>query len=120
MAAPGIDMASFTGGHMGGAAVAEAAARRHLPCTTELGGKSASIIFDDADISKAVRGAVMSAYANNGEACLVGSRILVQDGIAEAFKARFQEATQAMKVGDPRQEDEDQVGDDDRPDERHR
>ncbi|MEX0283220.1 MAG: aldehyde dehydrogenase [Paracoccaceae bacterium] len=103
-AAPGISMISFTGGHLGGAAVAEAAARRHLPCITELGGKSATIIFDDADLDKAVPGAVLSAYANNGEACLVGSRILVQDGIAEAFKARFQEATQAMKVGDPRQD----------------
>lgn len=101
MAAPGIDMASFTGGHMGGAAVAEAAARRHLPCITELGGKSASIVFDDADMSKAVRGAVMSAYANNGEACLVGSRVLVQEGIAEQFRDSFAKATQGLKVGDP-------------------
>ena len=46
--AKGIDMISFTGGHFGGAAVAEAAARRHLPCVTELGGKSATIVFDDA------------------------------------------------------------------------
>ena len=86
---------------MGGAAVAEAAARRHLPCVTELGGKSATIVFDDADMSKAVRGAVMSAYANNGEACLVGSRVLVQEGVADQFREKFTEATKSLKVGDP-------------------
>ena len=97
-----IDMASFTGGHMGGAAVAETAARRHLPCVTELGGKSATIVFDDADLDQAVKGAVMSAYANNGEACLVGSRVLVQAGIADEFRDRFATVAKGLKVGDPR------------------
>ncbi len=97
-----IDMISFTGGHLGGAAVAEAAARRHLPCVTELGGKSATIVFDDAEIPAAVRGAVMSAYGNNGEACLNGTRVLVQERIAQDFRAAFAEAARGLKVGDPR------------------
>ena len=104
LTASDIDLVSFTGGHFGGAAVATAAAKRHLPCVTELGGKSATIVFDDADLPSAVRGAVMSAYANNGEACLNGTRILVQSSIAGAFRDAFAKATQALKVGDPREE----------------
>lgn len=104
LTASDIDLVSFTGGHFGGAAVATAAAKRHLPCVTELGGKSATIVFDDADLPSAVRGAVISAYANNGEACLNGTRVLVQRGIADAFRDAFTKATQALKVGDPREE----------------
>lgn len=100
--ARGVDMVSFTGGHVGGAAVAVAAARRHVPCVMELGGKSATIVFEDADLDTALIGAVQSIYGNNGEACLAGSRILVQDNIAEAFIARFREKAEAISVGDPR------------------
>ena len=103
-AAGGIDMLSFTGGHVGGAAVAEAAARRHLPCVTELGGKSATIVFDDADMRAAVRGSMMSAYGNNGEACLNGTRILVQDGISDRFRDAFSTAARELRVGDPRED----------------
>lgn len=99
-----IDLVSFTGGHVGGAAVATAAAQRHVPCITELGGKSATIVFDDADLDDAVSGAVRSAYANNGEACLVGSRVLVQAGIADAFRDRFAAIATALRVGPPRQD----------------
>ena len=102
--ANGIDMISFTGGHAGGAAVAEAAARRHLPCVTELGGKSATIVFDDADMQAAVRGAVMSAYGNNGEACLNGTRVLVHEGISDEFRAAFSRAAQGLNVGNPRKD----------------
>lgn len=99
--APGVAMISFTGGHVGGAAVAQAAARRHVPCILELGGKSATIIFDDADPDAALDGALMSIYGNNGEACLAGSRIIVQDSIAEAFITRFRARAEAMQVGPP-------------------
>lgn len=102
LTASDIDLVSFTGGHVGGAAVASAAARRHLPCVTELGGKSATIVFDDADLASAVRGAAMSAFGNNGEACLNGTRILVQQGIADAFRAAFENQARGLKVGDPR------------------
>lgn len=100
--APDVAMISFTGGSAGGRAVAEAAARRHIPCVMELGGKSATIVFDDADLDAALDGALASVFSSNGEACLAGSRILVQKSIAEDFFAKFVERTQSMRVGDPR------------------
>ncbi len=102
--APDVAMISFTGGSVGGRAVAEAAARRHVPCVMELGGKSATIVFEDADMDAALEGALTSIYSSNGEACLAGSRILVQEGIAEMFIERFVERAQALSVGDPRDE----------------
>ena len=102
--ARGVDMVSFTGGHAGGAAVAVATARRHVPCVMELGGKSATVIFEDADLDAALNGAFLSIYGNNGEACLAGSRILVQENVAEEFVTRFREKAEAMVVGDPRAE----------------
>lgn len=101
----GVDMISFTGGAAGGRAVAQAAARRHLPCVTELGGKSATIIFGDADLETAVPGAARSVYANNGQACLAGARILLQESIASEFLARFQAFAEDLLVGDPRDKD---------------
>ncbi len=101
---PGVDMLSFTGGHVGGRAVAEAAARRHVPAVMELGGKSATIIFDDADQDAALNGALMMIYGSNGEACLAGSRILLQESIAEAFLARFRARAETMQIGDPMQD----------------
>lgn len=102
--AQGVDMISFTGGSFAGSAVAVAAAQRHIPCVMELGGKSATIVFEDADLDAAVTGAAMAIYGNNGEACLAGSRILLQESIADAFLARFQEKAEAMAVGDPKAE----------------
>ena len=71
------------------------------PCILELGGKSASIVFESADIEQAIDGALMGIYSNNGQQCLAGSRILVQRTIADAFIGRFVERAQAMKIGDP-------------------
>jgi acyl-CoA reductase-like NAD-dependent aldehyde dehydrogenase len=99
--APGVDMISFTGGSFAGRAVAVAAAQRHIPCVLELGGKSATIVFDDADLDSAVAGAAAAIYGNNGEACLAGSRILLHDRIADDFIARFRARAEAMVVGDP-------------------
>lgn len=100
--APGVDMMSFTGGHQGGAAVARAAAGRHIPCVLELGGKSATIVFEDADLDAALRGALLAVYGMSGMACLAGSRILVHESVAEDFIARFRTRAEAMRVGDPR------------------
>jgi acyl-CoA reductase-like NAD-dependent aldehyde dehydrogenase len=97
----GVDMISFTGGATGGRAVAEAAARRHVPCVLELGGKSATIVCADADLDLAVPGAALSVYGNNGQACLAGSRIIVEEPVADEFLARFQAYAEAMTVGDP-------------------
>ena len=100
-AAGRVDMISFTGGALGGAAVAGHAASRHVPCVLELGGKSATVVYDDADFDAAIDGALQSVFANNGEACLAGSRILVQAGIAERFMAAFAQRAQHIRLGDP-------------------
>ena len=102
--APCVDMISFTGGSLAGSAVAVAAAKRHIPCVMELGGKSATIVFDDADLEATISGTAMAIFGNNGEACLAGSRILLQDNIANDFIAGFQKRAEAMVVGDPKSE----------------
>ena len=100
-----VDMVSFTGGSTSGRAVAEASARRMIPFVTELGGKSATIVFEDADMDAATNGALAGIYYANGEACLAGSRILVQDTVADKFISRFLEGARAMKVGRPSSRD---------------
>ncbi len=97
----GVDCLSFTGGGVAGHAIAEAGARRHVPVVLELGGKSAFVVFDDADQELALEGALTAIYANNGQACLAGSRILLQRAIAERFTERFVARARAIRVGDP-------------------
>lgn len=99
--ASGVDMISFTGGSMGGRAIGEQAARRSIPYVTELGGKSATLVFADCDFDKAVTGSLGAAYGNNGQACLAGSRILVQASLFERFVSAFREAALALRIGDP-------------------
>jgi acyl-CoA reductase-like NAD-dependent aldehyde dehydrogenase len=101
VAHPGVDVVSFTGGTQTGKHIAMAGAARLRPVATELGGKSATIVFADADIERALDGALFSIFAHNGEACLAGSRILVEKPIAEEFIARFVERAKRIRVGDP-------------------
>jgi acyl-CoA reductase-like NAD-dependent aldehyde dehydrogenase len=98
---PGIDCISFTGGTETGRAIGVAAAKAIIPTTMELGGKSANIVFNDADLDKAVEGSVLAAFAGNGQQCLAGSRILLQRGVAGAFKEKFLARVKAMKIGAP-------------------
>ena len=97
----GVDCLSFTGGGVAGAAVGQAAAQRHIPAVLELGGKSALIVFADADLDRAIDGALAAVFANNGQACLAGSRILLDESIADAFTERFVARAAAIRVGDP-------------------
>ncbi len=99
--APGVDCISFTGGAAGGRAVARAAADRVIPCLLELGGKSAFIVFSDADMESTVSAAVLAAFGNNGQACLAGSRLLVERQSSGAFLKALIERTQSLQVGDP-------------------
>lgn len=98
---PGIDMVSFTGGTVTGSAILGALAKGIKGSAMELGGKSANIIFADADFDRAVDAALMSSFMNNGQMCLAGSRIFVERSVADRFVDTFTRRVQALKIGDP-------------------
>lgn len=98
---PDIDMVSFTGGTETGAAILGTLAKGIKGAAMELGGKSASIVFADADPDLALDGALLGAFMNNGQMCLAGSRIFLQRSVADAFLDRFTKRMAALKVGDP-------------------
>lgn len=98
---PGFAKLAFTGSTEVGYSVAEAAAKRLISATLELGGKSANIVFDDAQIEKAIEGAQIGILFNQGQVCCAGSRIFVQEGIYDEFVAKLAEAFKKVKVGNP-------------------
>ncbi|MDJ0657264.1 MAG: aldehyde dehydrogenase [Xanthomonadales bacterium] len=98
---PGVDRIAFTGGTETGRAIMSAAAQNLTPVMLELGGKSANIIFESADLDDALDAALIGIYSNNGQQCLAGSRILVQANVAETFIEQFAARTQAIRVGNP-------------------
>jgi aminomuconate-semialdehyde/2-hydroxymuconate-6-semialdehyde dehydrogenase len=99
-----IDLVSFTGGTSTGAHIASIIAPKFKKMSLELGGKNPNIIFDDCDFDAAIRTSLNSSFANQGQICLCGSRILVQRGIYEKFKNEFVSRTDQMIVGDPMDE----------------
>lgn len=92
---------AFTGGEIGGQRVNEAAASGFKKVTLELGGKSPNIVFDDADLDQALKGAIAGIFAASGQTCMAGSRLLLQDTIHDAFVECLVEAVGEAKVGDP-------------------
>ena len=98
---PEVDLVSFTGGTATGRTVMAAAGSGLKPCSLELGGKSANIVFASADLERALDGALLSIFSNNGQQCLAGSRILVERSIAPAFIDAFVARTAQLKIGDP-------------------
>jgi len=98
---PDIDMVGFTGGTATGRAIMQAAGANLKPCILELGGKSANIIDREADLDRALDGALLGIFSNNGQQCLAGSRILVHRDVAEDFIAGFVERTRNLRIGDP-------------------
>lgn len=96
-----IDRIAFTGGGHTARQVMAAAAAHLTPVHFELGGKSANIVFDDADMERAVDGSLVNIFSNSGQICIAGSRILVQRGIAERFMKDFVARTEALIVGNP-------------------
>jgi aminomuconate-semialdehyde/2-hydroxymuconate-6-semialdehyde dehydrogenase len=100
-----VDLVSFTGGTSTGANVAQSAAASFKKLSLELGGKNASIVFDDCDLEKTVSGVVRSGFLNQGQVCLCGSRILVQENVYDEFVQRFVNEVEGMKIGDPSNED---------------
>jgi acyl-CoA reductase-like NAD-dependent aldehyde dehydrogenase len=91
---------SFTGSTATGISVLKQAAENLTPALLELGGKNAFIVFDDADIERAVTNAIDAAFFNQGEACTAASRILVQEGVYDRFVERLAKAVSRLVVGD--------------------
>ncbi len=101
LAAPEVAKVVFVGSPAAGAAVAGACAARTIACVLELGGKSANIVFDDADFAAAVQGAQQAIFAGSGQSCVAGSRLLVQRTIHDRFVAALAEASARIRLGDP-------------------
>jgi acyl-CoA reductase-like NAD-dependent aldehyde dehydrogenase len=95
----GVDMVAFTGGWDAAREVVRAGASNFKRVHLELGGKSPNIVFDDADLSKAVPGALRAAFGNMGENCAAGSRLFVQNGVHDAFVGALADAAKAMRIG---------------------
>lgn len=101
---PAVKAISFTGGTLTGATIAKQAAPLFKKLSLELGGKNPTLIFADADYELALSTAVRSAFTNQGEICLCGSRIFVERSIYERFRTDFVARVAALKVGDPEDE----------------
>lgn len=91
----------FVGSPATGARIAESAAKRVLPCVLELGGKSANIIFADADLKRAALTAQAAIFAGAGQSCVAGSRLLVQRSVYDEFVAMVAAGAKKIKVGAP-------------------
>ena len=96
-----IDKIAFTGSTSVGRRIREATAGSGKALTLELGGKSPYVVFDDADLDSAIEGLVDAIWFNQGQVCCAGSRLLVQEGIAETFYARLKARMDKLRMGDP-------------------
>lgn len=96
-----VDKIAFTGSTAVGRRIREATAGRGLELTLELGGKSAYIVFDDADIDSAIEGLVDAIWFNQGQVCCAGSRLLVQEGIADRFHTKLRARMDGLRLGNP-------------------
>jgi aldehyde dehydrogenase (NAD+) len=92
---------TFTGSEFGGRKVAQAAARNVVPATLELGGKSAQIVFADADLNNAVNGVLSGIFLSNGQTCVAGSRLIVEGAIKDAFVGRLLDRAKSLRLGPP-------------------
>ena len=98
---PDVDKIAFTGSTEVGRAIRKATATSHKRLSLELGGKSPFIIFDDADLDSAVEGLVDGIWLNQGQVCCAGSRLLMQEGIAEVLVAKIRARMETLRVGVP-------------------
>jgi aldehyde dehydrogenase (NAD+) len=98
---PGIDKIAFTGSTSVGRRIRQATAGSGKALTLELGGKSPYIVFDDADIDSAIEGLVDAIWFNQGQVCCAGSRLIVQEGIADMFYARLKARMENLRIGNP-------------------
>jgi acyl-CoA reductase-like NAD-dependent aldehyde dehydrogenase len=106
-ASPQVDFVSFTGSTRVGRRIIENSAASVKKTSVELGGKAANIVFADADLDDAVDGVMMGIFFNQGEVCCSGTRLLVQEEVADDFVGRLVGRTAGLKVGDPFEDDTD-------------
>jgi acyl-CoA reductase-like NAD-dependent aldehyde dehydrogenase len=102
---PKIARISFTGGPNAARHVITNSTKNFAEVSLELGGKSPFIVFDDADIESAVNGSISGIFGAAGQSCVAGSRLLVQEGIADEFLGRMAELAGKIRIGDPLAED---------------
>jgi aldehyde dehydrogenase (NAD+) len=98
---PGVDKIAFTGSTEVGRAIRRATAASHKKLSLELGGKSPFIIFEDADLDSAVEGLVDGIWFNQGQVCCAGSRLLMQESVAEKLIKKLQARMSTLRVGAP-------------------
>ncbi len=98
---PHIDKVAFTGSTTVGKDIQAALAGRNVPLTLELGGKSANIVFEDAALDQAVEGIVNGIFFNQGHVCCAGSRLLIQESVADEVIGKLWERMGRLRVGDP-------------------
>ncbi len=98
---PGIDKIAFTGSTVVGRKIVQASAGNLKRVQLELGGKGANIVFDDAPLEAAVNGSAFAIFHNQGQACIAGSRLLLQEKIADEFTEKFLALTKSIRVGNP-------------------
>ena len=101
VAHPDVDKVAFTGSTDVGKAIARTVAGTSKRVTLELGGKAANIVFDDAAVDQAVEGIVNGIFFNQGHVCCAGSRLLVQESVAEEVLAKLKARMATLRVGDP-------------------
>jgi acyl-CoA reductase-like NAD-dependent aldehyde dehydrogenase len=101
---PSVAKIVFTGGTEPGRAIARAAADRFARCTLELGGSTPVLVFGDAPVAEAVRGAAFAAYIGAGQTCIAGRRFFVQEQLYEAFVEELARLASRIRIGDPRDE----------------
>jgi acyl-CoA reductase-like NAD-dependent aldehyde dehydrogenase len=98
---PGVDKIAFTGSTLTGRKIVEYSAGNLKRVQLELGGKGANIVFEDADIDAAVAGSAFAIFHNQGQACIAGSRLLLQESIADAFLEKFLALARSIRLGNP-------------------
>ena len=97
----GVDKIAFTGSTEVGRAIRRATASSHKRLSLELGGKSPFVVFEDADLDSAVEGLVDGIWLNQGQVCCAGSRLLMQESIAESLMEKIRDRMSALRVGSP-------------------
>lgn len=98
---PDVAKISFTGGTSTGLHVAAAAAEKLMPVSLELGGKSPTVVFEDADLDQALAGVAYGIFSSSGQSCIAGSRLFVQRAVHDQFVEQLVALTRALRVGDP-------------------